>query len=178
MQQYPIPIDTLRLTTTVPDIQQVQVLDNLARLSADPGVLPYYTVITNGTANVTDRGKASGFLTYPAQTIVKQLHQQRGGQLGPLSGERDITGNWSLKPLNDPNRLAAMRCACQIALGMADQIHPVDIERLKVFLKIKYKAYNGNPMEVIPSGWTCRGTKWEVPKHWPYVANCGESTCG
>ncbi len=112
-------------------------------------------------------------LSYPAQTIVKQLHNQRGGQLGPLSGERDVTGNWSLKPVNDPNRLAAMRCACQIALGMTDQNHPDDFDRLKVFLRKNYKNYNGNPIEVIPSGWIDRGTKWEAPKHWPYVANCG-----
>jgi hypothetical protein len=166
-------MDTLRLTSTVPDIQAVQVLDNLARLTADPGVMPYYTIITNGTANVSDKAKVSGFLTFPAQTIVKQLHNQRGGQLGPLSGERDITGNWSLKPVNDPYRLAAMRCACQIALGMTDQIKPDEFDRLRVYLRKNYKNYNGNPMNVIPSGFTDHGTKWEVPKHWPYVANCG-----
>ncbi len=70
--------DTLRLTTTVPDIQQVQVLDNLARLSADPGVMPYYTIITNGTANITDKGKISGFLS-SSSALFPPLRRRRQG---------------------------------------------------------------------------------------------------
>ncbi len=167
-----VRFSTLRLSTTIPDIQQVQVLDNLARVAVDPGVLPYYTIATSGTASVSDKGKASGFISFPAQQLVKQLHNARGGEVGPLSVERDITGNWSLKPTNDPNRLAAMRCACQIALGLPDQIHPVDYDRLKTLLAKNYKNSNGNPMEMIPTGWLERGTKWQVPKHWAYVAHC------
>ena len=47
---------TLRLGQTIPELQERQVIDNLARIAASPGNLPYYTVINAGTANILDTG--------------------------------------------------------------------------------------------------------------------------
>ena len=47
---------SLRLVQSVPDLQEQQVIDNLARVAAGPGNLPYYTVFNTGTVNVIDAG--------------------------------------------------------------------------------------------------------------------------
>jgi len=106
-----------RQMSSEPDIYNQQVLDNLARLAADPNTLPYFNTLDSGVPQVTDRLTFGGLLVFPAQTLVKQLHNQRGGQLGPLAGERDVNLNWVIKPVNDESRLRAMRCLYLWVLG-------------------------------------------------------------
>src|SRR3982751_2738818 len=53
---------TLRLTTTIPDLQKRQVLDNFLGMASDPSALPYFSVVTGGTATINDFG--SGNLSF------------------------------------------------------------------------------------------------------------------
>jgi hypothetical protein len=46
---------TLRQTSTLPDIQQKQVIENFARLAFNAGDMPYYAIADTGTAVVTVR---------------------------------------------------------------------------------------------------------------------------
>ena len=100
----------MRLSETVPDLQQRQVIENLARHAASPGALPYYTIINNGNVNIQDSG--SGGLS--ALSL-----QHRYFPLASLTatGSRNVSGNWSLNPMTNPDRLRAMRAAYSIALG-------------------------------------------------------------
>lgn len=145
---------TLRLTATLPDLQEKQVLDNLARLAASPGALPYFAVVDAGTANVDDNGGGSlGFTGAPKVFTT--------GNYG-LSASRTVTGNWSLQPLNNPDRLAAMRAAYMLVLR-PDAVDPRDMVKLQA-------AVGADPRYMIPGGWLRVGSKHDVPREARLVA--------
>lgn len=159
-----LQFSTLRQSRTTPDLLQLQVLDNLARLSADPGLLPYFDLVSVGTTAVTDRGAASLGISSAVREIT-------GVDYG-ADAERAIAGNWTISPTNDPNRLAAIRAACLIALGREEEIVPLDQRRLDTFLALNYPNYaeGSDPHTVIPSGWLCVGGKRDRPRHRQYVS--------
>ncbi len=151
---------TMRLSETVPDLQERQVIENFARIAANPGALPYYTVISNGTVNVNDSGSGGLYaLTlqhrfFPSATL-------------DASASRSITGNWTLNPMSNPDRLRAMRAAYQIALG-AEFIDPVDQKKLEAIQKDQKDLQ-------IPQGWVCVGRKRDIPHGACIVAHCGKT---
>ncbi len=151
---------TMRLSETVPDLQERQVIENLARMAANPGALPYYTVINSGTVNIND--SSSGGLyslllqhrVFPAATL-------------DASASRSVTGNWTLNPMSNPDRLRAMRAAYQIALG-AEFIDPVDTQKLEAIQKDQKDIQ-------VPQGWACVGRKRDVPRGACIVSHCGKT---
>ncbi len=50
---------TLKQTSTLADIQESQVMENFARLAANPGALPFLSLANTGSATVTDEGSGS-----------------------------------------------------------------------------------------------------------------------
>jgi hypothetical protein len=148
----------LRQIGTEPDIYQDQVLENLARISSEPTSLAYFTLLNNGVPAIADKGTMSiGSITFPAQSVVKQLHRQRGGQLGPIGVERDVSGNWTLSPINDPDRLTAMRYLYLWVLGMPLQ-NQFEAESL---LQKYIKNFS---LCMVPQGWFRCGHWKDVPK--------------
>jgi hypothetical protein len=151
---------TMRLSESVPDLQARQVIDNFARIAANPGTVPYYTVINNGTVNIQDSGSAGLYeLTlqhhfYPLATLT-------------ASGTRAITGNWTLNPMTNPDRLRAMRAAYHIALG-ADVIDSTDAKKLEAIQKDQMDLQ-------ISRGWIRVGTKHDVPHGACIVSHCGKT---
>lgn len=156
---------TLRQSRTIPDLQQRQVMENFARLSTDAGLLPYFDLVSVGTSAVTDRGAASF-------TLASAVKEFTSGEYGGEAA-REISGNWTISPTNDPNRLAAMRAAYMIAMGRDEEITAIDLRRLHDFLILNYNDYkeSHDPHRVIPSGWLCIGDKRSCPKGSHYVAH-------
>lgn len=149
---------TLRLTSTLPDLQEKQVLDNFARLALNPGSLPFFAVVDAGTANIDDSG--NGSLSFGGSPRAFTT-----GTYG-LGASRTVTGNWSLKPLNNPDRLAAMRAAYTMVL-QPDAVDPRDLAKLRA-------ALGTDPSYAISGGWLCVGEKRDVAKDACVVAqNCG-----
>ena len=151
---------TLQLSQTVPQLQERQVLDNLARIASDPGGLPYYTVISTGLANIADSG--SGGLS--SLTL-----QHRVFPSGTLNGtaSRSVTGNWTLNTTSSPDRLRAMRAAYQMALGLGP-VDPIDLQKLEGF-------ESGRALQAVAPGWLCVGTKHEIPKGSRLVSHEGHT---
>jgi hypothetical protein len=151
---------TMRLSETVPDLQERQVIDNLARIAANPGAVPYYSVINGGTVNIND--SASGGL-------LELNLQHRVFPFASLfaNATRSITGNWTLNPMTNPDRLRAMRAAYQIALG-AEFIDPVDEKKLDAIQKDQKDLQ-------IPYGCVGVGTKHDVPRGACMVSHCGKT---
>lgn len=116
---------TLKISRTVPDLQERQVLDNLARIAADPGSLPYYTVVSTGNVNIQDNG--SGGLN----SLALQHRIFPSAILG-VNANRSVSGNWTLNTMSSPDRLRAMRAAYQIALGIGP-VNPIDLTKLQGF---------------------------------------------
>jgi hypothetical protein len=151
---------TMRLSETIPDLQERQVIENLARMAANPGALPYYSVINGGTASINDTGSGGLYaLTlqhrfFPSATL-------------DATASRSVTGNWTLNTMINPDRLRAMRAAYQIALG-AEFIDPVDERKLE--------AITNNQKDIeIPRGWACVGKKRDVPHGACIVSHCGKT---
>ena len=94
---------------TIADLQQQQVLDNLALFMTNPDATPFFAVPTGGTAQIIDSASANVNLVWSATTILTE-------SLG-ITGSRNVTSNWSLQPINDPDKLQLMRCAYQVATG-------------------------------------------------------------
>jgi hypothetical protein len=151
---------TLRLTSTLPDLQQKQVLDNFARIASDPGALPYFAVVNAGSANVNDSGSGSLSFMGAPEVYTQRTHV--------LSAERTVTGNWTLVPLNNPDRLAAMRAAYLMVL-QPSAVDPADFARLRDVLL----PTGADPNAAVPRGWLCVGHKRDVPKDACFVAHEG-----
>jgi hypothetical protein len=151
---------TLRLTTTIPDLQKRQVLDNFLGMSADPSALPYFSVVTAGTATINDFGSANlSFLG--AHKLFTQ------GTYGPFNAGRTVNTNWSINPVSNPDRLRAMRAAYDMVLR-PDAVDPADARKLQEILKVT----KNDP--AIEPGWVYIGRKHDVPKEACLVAHHGK----
>jgi hypothetical protein len=150
---------TSRQMGTEPDLYGDQVLENLARISNDSSTLPYFALLNNGVPSTTDMGSmAVGPITWPAQGVVKALHNQRTGSIGPIGASRSVGANWTISPINDPDRLKAMRALYLWVLGMP-QVSQSDAEKL-------LQPYIGKDFTLasVAQGWFEIGRWADVPK--------------
>ncbi len=101
--------NTVRQARTVADLQQQQVMDNLAMFVYDANSFPYFAVPSQGTGEVTDKGSAS--------TTLNWIPAGWSAAMFKFDGSRQAKQNWTLNPVNDPRRLELMRCAYQQAVA-------------------------------------------------------------
>ncbi len=102
-------LNTVRQASTVADIYQQQVLDNLAKFARDPNALPHFALSTGGFNEVNDAAEAGGGLEW-------NFTRFSGAGLNG-GGSRALSQNWTLRPISDPRRLELMRCAFQHAVS-------------------------------------------------------------
>jgi hypothetical protein len=153
-----LKFSTVRQNSTLPDIQERQVIENFARLAANAGALPYYAIANQGATTVLDSGTNSLALTavhkaFPSWSIT------------PYNINRSITESWQTVPENNPDRIKAMRAA-YLSVINPNAIEPRDGELFR-------SAVHGDPSYAIRQGWLCTGSWWEVPKHAWMAAHCG-----
>jgi hypothetical protein len=151
---------TMRLSESIPSLQERQVIDNFARIAANPGAIPYYTVINGGTASISDTGSGGLYALNFAPHVFTSATLD-------ATATRSVTGNWTLNPMTNPDRLRAMRAAYHIALG-AEFIDPVDEKKLSAISKDQKDVE-------IPRGWIRVGTKHDVPRGACIVSHCGKT---
>jgi hypothetical protein len=151
---------TIRITSKVSDVYQGLVMENLARTAANPWALPSFTVLNGGTASVTDKGSA-------ALQWVAGPHKLTAGTYGPFSAERDVQDNFTFIPTFDPHRLAAMRCAYQLAVAprAANLVECREFIRPYVQYDPRYAVFGNDPLALVPQGWLHVGCKHDVPHH-------------
>ena len=94
----------LNQQATSTDIRYQEALDNLALVAHDPAALPAYSSIFTGLAQITDSGQLVSTTTLGPGVAGEVLTPQ-------LS--RIELGNWALDPINAPEKLEAIRGACQ-----------------------------------------------------------------
>lgn len=153
------------------DLQQQQVLDNLAMFVLDPNSVPFFTVVGSGTSSVTDSGSASTSLSW-----LRTGFQSVGLNFG---GSRVMQEGFTINPLTDPDKLARMRCAYQQAVGYHDSscINCCGLQK-----EWGNRKWDGRPAsqacidDCTPSpGWFCVGCKKDVPKNTCYVGHYGKT---
>jgi hypothetical protein len=99
-------------STTVNDILQQQVLNNLAVFANNKDALPSLAVVGEGTAEVTDSAGASPTLTISTSGLPS-------GSLA-ANRTRSVVAEWKLEPCVTAGRLARVRCAFQFAFFHPD----------------------------------------------------------
>ena len=96
---------TLAQEASPTEIRYREVLDNLAMVAHDPAALPAYSSIFAGTAQITDTAQLVSTTTGGAAGA--------GAQVISPQYTRAALGNWTLDPINSPEKLEAIRCACR-----------------------------------------------------------------
>lgn len=176
--------NTIRQAWTLGEIQQQQVLNNLAMFVYNPNSLPSFAVPNQGGTNVTDSGTTTvtpSFLRVSGDFVFNALGMNFGAT-------RQAQESFTMTPVNDPRKLELMRCAYQQAVANCGRGQPS--EHCPDCKSIMNRFYTGDPdgdiaartggtvnSECLNShcwfGWGCKSC---VPKNCPctYVGEyCG-----
>ena len=102
---------TRRTVNALPDLQYQQVIDNLAKIAANPGFLPYFAVVGQGSVQVTDNGSSLVGLNSPSSLLSPT-------SVG-LGATRNVTGTWSLGTITSPEKIRSMQAIYLRAIPVA-----------------------------------------------------------
>lgn len=164
---------TIQQSRTISDIHLQQVMDNLAMFAYDPNSLPHFLIPNASATAVTDRAGVDDSISFNSSGFL-------GSTLG-VDGSRTVNGNFTLFPVNDPHKLALMRCAYQTALwncGLAavSSSCPSCEERFKQFYRGPHAHDGQRCLDQHSHCWLGVGCKKDVPDCCPcqYVGEyCG-----
>jgi hypothetical protein len=157
---------------TTTDLRYREVLTNLAAIADDPATLPNYTSIFSGTIFVQDMGQIASTTTWPWAPLV-------GSQGTNPSVNRQISQNWTLDPIMVPEKLEAIRAACQWAIGGKDYVSAESrslLDRPQDCAPGSERHFGvTDKLAELPPVWLGVGTSNEVPKCARYKARCGQT---
>jgi hypothetical protein len=166
--------NTVRQARTVSDIHLQQVMDNLAMFVYDPNSLPHFSYPTGATSEVTDQGT----LQFGISWIVSGFDSANLGGGAAREGKE----NFTMVPINEPEKLALMRCAYQTAVyrcgyGEVSKTCP-ECETLfeEFYAGPGHAGQTQRCLDEESFCWFHVGCKKDVPKHCPcqYVGHhCG-----
>jgi hypothetical protein len=108
--------ETLGQSGTVIDLRYREIMDDLAMTAHDPSSLPAFSTIFVGTSQVADTGQIGASAVWQHVVPVSSTSViQNGLQSEIVSPQvnRTILQNWSLDPIIVPEKIEALRCACQ-----------------------------------------------------------------
>jgi hypothetical protein len=153
----------LRTAARIPEIHQEEIMQNLARIAANPGAMPYLSRPYNGTASATDT--ASG-----ATSLVGAPHHFTPFTFGPYGLMRAVQSNIGLNVVDDPDKLAAMHVDYRLVTAprtvSPDMVHDC---------LSRYWTGKNPCVERIPRGWLKVGHKHDVPRNAAASAHCGST---
>ncbi len=147
----PLARNTRRQARTLADIQQQQVLDNIAMFIADPGATPFYAVPTGGGTQVRQDGSSNLGLQWNPTTLT--------GESLNVSAKMDLQENWNLSAVNNPKKLRLMKCVYKYVLRQPTDCTCANCYRdLNQFFGTAFCVCN------TPQFWLACGAKCDVPK--------------
>jgi hypothetical protein len=129
---------TVSQATSASDLRYKQVIENLAMLSSDPSMLPAFSSIYAGSTDVTDTltaSSASGWLRHAAKAFRYSTFY--ANQSADFMGSRAVKANWTLDPTVVPEKLRAMRAACQWVIVGPENVGP-DVKYLLDYVPDTY----------------------------------------
>jgi len=143
------------------DLRYKHILDNLAMMVRNPATVPNPVAINGGVVQISDNVSGAGNITWnPPFAPMGTPHQYFLG----LTGSRTVSEQWSLTPLQNPQKLSLMWYAFQMLLDCDLVLYDDGERKLHDFLGDEEFA------TAIPKGWFHVGTKHDVPKDARY---CG-----
>lgn len=170
--------ESLQTTDTAMDIRYREVVENLALIANNPATLPTYASIFSGTIQITDSaGLGSATTWQSAGAATSKLNGFQTMALSPALS-RNTSSNWSLDPIIAPEKLEAMRSACQWVLYGPEFIpeHCLHLltspEQDRTFGRHFGVVERLNRM---PAGWLHVGCHADVPRHALYKSHAGKT---
>jgi hypothetical protein len=120
---------TLSQATSAQDLRYQEVLTNLAMIAYDRSLLPAYSSVYSGTAQVTDSGSV---VSTTAWQHMKGMTVQNGFASEALNPQlsRMVLQNWTLDPIVVPEKLEAMRAACKWVVYGPESLSPEEMSLL------------------------------------------------
>jgi hypothetical protein len=113
--------NTLSHAESSADLRYREVVENLAMIYANRDALPSYSSIYAGTTDMQDNVQPSASTSWMRNAANAVLFSQ---QVLDIPATRQLTENWSLDPTIVPEKLVAMRAACQWVLFGPDSLGP------------------------------------------------------
>lgn len=151
---------TGRQASTLAGTEYRQVLDNLAAFVDNPGVMPSFSVVGQGTIQINDSGGLQDTLNWAHGHFATSAFS-----LGALS--RTVSEQWTIAPITDPDKLKKIRCLFQIAAGGQYPDCYNCQEQLSNIAK-------DDRCQLNPC-WFNVGGKWQIPKDAVYVGRHGNT---
>jgi hypothetical protein len=155
------------------DLRYREVIENLAMISANPWTLPSYSSIYASSMDVTDGVQVDG-----ATTWIHSISAPSGfsSQTLDIPASRSVKGAFTLDPTIAPEKLRALRAACQWVL-FPDVAYP-DRAILGTYgpgmPAGNYFGVDKDLSEVCQFSWLGKGrSRLDVPRSACYWAHCG-----
>lgn len=168
-----VGIRSSALSSTVDDLYYTQVLNNLAMMQANPASLPYFSVPTQGTSQVTRTAQGMYQPTWNLITSdyflgrwLLNMHQAQ------LQATGQISESWQTAPTSNPDLINLLKCAYHKTMGISD---PNCEYMLNQFYTKYTTLFKEQYLTAFHPGWYCVGGKHEVPKNACYVGHCGKT---
>jgi hypothetical protein len=183
----PLEHYTVNQSLSMTDMRYQEVMNALATVAANPGILPSYSLTAGGVANVT------ASVSLQSTTDWGRVPGNFGSQVFSVAGGHTPDLNWALDPVAEPMLLAGAWYACRWAIwgppaegtpeyereyNLLRSPTPMDIVGCKpadpAGTKLKYHLGVLDQNKSIPSGWLCVGD--HCPPHGTcYQAHCGDT---
>jgi|ERR1700733_1683945 len=158
------------------DLRYREVIENLAMIAANPSTLPAYSSIYASSMDVVDGIQLDGSTTW-----VHALPTPSGlsTQTMDIPASRSVKGSFLLDPTIAPEKLRAIRAACQWAVFGQGYVEP-DRALLDVYQPVlpagNYFGVANDLSEICRSNWLGKGgSRLQVPRNACYWAHCGKA---
>jgi hypothetical protein len=122
------------------DLRYREVMENLAMIAANPAALPAYSSIYAGTTDVNDIVKATSTSVWSRMALQHPLRYVSffSTETADFMGSRAVKSNWTLDPTVVPEKLRAMRAACNLVLLGPEHVGP-DGQYLQKYQPAEYE---------------------------------------
>ncbi|HEY4308051.1 MAG TPA: hypothetical protein VGN12_01250 [Pirellulales bacterium] len=163
---------TVTQSQSAADYRYQATLKALAAVAANPGTLPSYALLSNGTTSVTNIGIANSATLWrgnPLQFIQDSLM---------FTGTHAPMVQWTVSPVADYTQLEALRAACRWVLAGPEQM---DADSLHILSDPETDFTPGTHFGVVdrlsrlPRGWLHVGGLRDISTDACYREHCGDT---
>ena len=174
----PLERYTVNQSLSSSEMRYQEVMNALATVAHNRGVLPSYAVTSSGFTNVTDS------VSFQATTSWTRAAHNFAQQFLNVLGKHSPDLNWVLDPVADPTLLAGAWYACHWAIfgplpegsdGYELLRKPKISDVVGCGVERKYHLWAFDDQHPIPYGWLGVGPRGCVPRGACYTAHCGDT---
>lgn len=115
---------SLQQASSLTDLQQEQVMGNLAMFTCNPHSLPWHIKLSGGLIQVSDQGTAGFMANFKGMGAPSEY-------VPSLEGQRGILEQWSVEPATDPDDLELLQVAYRKAVDPANpEVYRAILEKI------------------------------------------------